>query len=41
MDQIRGALAEALANRTTLEQQHFLTTLLRDVATGAKEEPAA
>jgi hypothetical protein len=41
LDALLGALTEALANRTTTEQQHFLTTLLRDVATGAKEEPAA
>ena len=41
LDALLGALTEALANRTTTEQQHFLSTLLRDVATGAKEEPAA
>jgi CheY-like chemotaxis protein len=41
LDQLLGALTEALANRTTTEQQHFLSTLLRDVATGAKAEPAA
>ena len=41
LDQLLGCLTEALVNRTTTEQQHFLSTLLRDVATGAKEEPAA
>ena len=41
LDALLGALTEALANRTTTEQQHFLSTLLRDVATEAKEEPAA
>ena len=41
LDAVLGALTEALANRTSTTQQHFLSTLLRDVATGAKAEPAA
>jgi CheY-like chemotaxis protein len=39
LDLLLGALTEALANRTTPEQQRFLTTLLRDVETDAQDDP--